>query len=367
MISKIKLLKTADKLLGSLIIFFAKLFINPENETPENIFSILIIRPGGIGDAVLLIPAIKILKKHYPGSHIDILAEKRNSGIFKNNSLITNLYLYDDFKTNGLFKILKNSYQVVIDTEQWHKLTSIVTYLTKAPVRIGFSTNGRTDLYSHSVEYKQSDYESVSFLNLVSVLTGKKHRFNTNGDFLNINNKFENEEFSNYKNRFKSIVGLFTGAKVKERRWGVKKFTALAENLMANSLGVVILGGKDDLNETAKIERILDKKDYLNLAGKTSLLETVEIISNLDLLISSDSGLMHIAYGAGTSTLSLFGAGIQEKWAPKGNNNHVINRNLACSPCTEFGYTPDCPIKVKCLAEISVEEVCSKALEIIAD
>jgi len=366
MLSKIKLLKTADILFGSILISFAKLFIRPEKEIPQNIKSILLVRPGGIGDAVLLIPSLKILKKHFPGSRIDILAEKRNSEIFKNNTLITNLYLYDDFNTKNPLKVLKNSYQVVIDTEQWHKLTSVVTYLTKAPIRIGFSTNGRTEMYSHSVEYKQSDYESLSFLNLVSVLTGKKHRLNINGGFLNNKNKIENEEFLNYRKKFKLIIGLFTGATVKERRWGVEKFAELAENLISKNYGIVMLGGRDDLRETAEIDKILKSKDFINMTGKTSLYETSQIIANLDLLISSDSGLMHIAYGTGTCTLSLFGAGIQNKWAPKGKNNYVINKNLACSPCTKFGYTPDCPIRVKCLTEISADEVSSKALEILA-
>jgi len=365
MISKIKILKAADKIFGSIFVSVSKIISKPSKTIPQKISNILVIRPGGIGDAVLLIPTLNTLKKHYPESKIDILAEKRNAGIFKDNPLITNLYLYDDFKENGLVEVLKNSYQVVIDTEQWHKLTSVVAYLTKAPIRIGFATNGRAGQYSHPLEYKQSDYEAVSFLNLASALTGKKHRFNINGGFLKINSKVENNEFSKYKKRFISTAGLFTGATVKERRWGVKKFSELAENLLANGIGVVILGGNNDIPEVDKITRVMGNKDYLNLTGQTSLNETSAIISNLDLLISSDSGLMHIAYAVGTKTFSLFGAGIQEKWAPKGPDNYVINKNLACSPCTKFGYTPNCPINIKCLNEISVDEVCSKALKII--
>ena len=273
--------------------------------------------------------------------------------------------MYDDLKNNGLFTVLKNRYQVVIDTEQWHKLTSVVAYLTKAPVRIGYSTNGRSGLYSQSVAYKQSDYEAMSFLNLVSVLTEKKHRFNTNGGFLKIDKKNGNNEFKQYRGRFNTIVGIFPGATVKERRWGINKFSLLAEHLLANNIGVVILGANNDVPEVDKICRILGSKDYLNLTGKTSLHETTSIISKIDILISSDSGLMHIAYGVGTSSLSLFGAGIEEKWAPKGPDNHVINKHLACSPCTKFGYTPKCPINVKCLTEISADEVCSKAMEIL--
>lgn len=366
MISKITLLKTADKFLGSLATLVSKLFIKPKTINPEEITKILVIRPGGIGDAVLLIPALKILKKHYPDSQIDILAEKRNAGILKDNPLITNIYLYDDFNKNGLLDLFKNSYDAVIDTEQWHKLTSVVAYFTKAPIRIGFSTNGRADLYSKIVIYKQFDYEAISFINLVSALTVKKHRFDTNGGFLK-KNKSKNKEFSKYRKQYKSVVGLFPGATVRERRWDVQNFASVAENLLQKNIGVIFLGGKNDIPEVEKIIRILGTKEYLNLTGKTSLNETTEIISEMDLLISSDSGLMHIAYGVGTRTLSLFGAGIEDKWAPKGTDNHVINKYLACSPCTKFGYTPKCPINVKCLTEISAKEVYLKAHDLVSN
>ncbi len=366
MISKIQLLKAADRIFGSLAISVSKSFIHPKEDISKDISNILIIRPGGIGDAVLLIPALKILRKHYPDLQIDILVEKRNAGIFKNSSIINNLFLYDDLRNNGLLDIFKNNYDAVIDTEQWHKLTSVVAYFTKAPIRIGYSTNGRADLYSKSAEYKQSDYEAISFINLASALTGKKHRFNTNGGFLK-KNKSKNKEFSKYRKQYKSVVGLFPGATIRERRWGVQNFASVAESLIQKNIGVIFLGGKNDIPEVEKIIRILGTKEYLNLTGKTSLNETTEIISEMDLLISSDSGLMHIAYGVGTSTLSLFGAGIEDKWAPKGTNNHVINKYLACSPCTKYGYTPKCPINVKCLTEISAKEVYLKAHDLVSN
>ena len=103
----------------------------------------------------------------------------------------------------------------------------------------------------------------------------------------------------------------------------------------------------------------------LNFVGKTTLYETALIISNLNLFISSDTGLMHIAYGVGTPTVSLFGAGIAPKWGPKGDKNIVLNKKLSCSPCTKFGYSPRCKINVACLRDISVEEVVSSAAKLL--
>ena len=153
MLSKITILKTADSLIGSLAVFASDLFLNPKKTLPDKISNILVIRPGGIGDAVLLIPSLKVLKKQFPDTNIDILAEKRNAGIFRDNKLVNSLYLYDELSPSGLLAVLKNRYDAVIDTEQWHKLTSVVSFMTKAPIRIGFNTNGRGRLYSTTVEY----------------------------------------------------------------------------------------------------------------------------------------------------------------------------------------------------------------------
>ena len=66
-------------------------------------------------------------------------------------------------------------------------------------------------------------------------------------------------------------------------------------------------------------------------------------------------------FGLGVPTVSLFGPGIAKKWAPEGDRHVVLNRHLACSPCTRFGYTPKCPIQAQCMTGISVDDVVAAA------
>ena len=89
------------------------------------------------------------------------------------------------------------------------------------------------------------------------------------------------------------------------------------------------------------------------------------MLSRCQLLIGTDAGLMHLAYGVGTPVVALFGAGIEAKWAPRGQRARIINRRVPCSPCTRFGYTPRCPYQVRCLTEISAEEVRQAAQSIL--
>ena len=123
-------------------------------------------------------------------------------------------------------------------------------------------------------------------------------------------------------------------------------------------VSVVVVGGTED---SAEGEMIVAGVSGLNLAGKTTLVETAAVIAGSAVLISGDSGVLHIAVGLGVPTVSLFGPGIAKKWAPEGDRHVVLNRHLACSPCTRFGYTPKCPIQAQCMTGISVDEVVAAA------
>ncbi len=357
---KIEGLKRFDGIFGRLACLAAKLFTTPRKLEETDSPRILVIRPGGIGDAVLLFPALKELRKSYPESLIDILAEKRNSGIFFLSPCINSVILYDDKPPSGLFSAIRGKYDIVIDTEQWHRLTAAVSYMTGAPVRAGFQTNERSKLYNHPVTYSHSDYEARSFLNLVSAVTGEQYEFKPDEPFIKADESNSGEidsALADFQKDKKALVGIFAGATVNERRWGAKNFGEMSRNLAGEDFGIVLLGGGNDLESSSEIKNISGEKNVTDYTGKTTLAETAYIISKLDLLISGDSGLMHIAYGVGTPTVALFGAGIGGKWAPQGKNHIAINKRFSCSPCTKFGYTPACPYEVKCLRDITVEEV----------
>lgn len=138
---------------------------------PKSYNNFLVIRPGGIGDATLLFPALKKLRKSFPLSQIHVLAEKRNAEILELCPSVNKLCLYD--RGLDIFRVLRNRYDAVIDTEQWHRLSAVAAYLTRAEVRVGFSTNERGRLFTHPVEYSHNDYEVYSFLRLFRILLNK--------------------------------------------------------------------------------------------------------------------------------------------------------------------------------------------------
>jgi lipopolysaccharide heptosyltransferase II len=357
--NKITLLKSVDKIVGRLLVSL----LGKKTQIPETDFhnfnTILIIRPGGIGDAVLLLPAIRALKSHFSDVGIDILCEKRNAGIFSLTEDINHVYLYD--RDLELFKCLRNNYDVVIDTEQWHRLSAVVAFFTKAPVRIGFDTNERRKLFTHAVPYSHDSYEVYSFFHLIESITDIASVFNPDEPFVTIREAIPSRLLPNTG---REIIAVFSGASVAERRWGGEKYGLLAKALQDKGYQVVILGSTADGDEAARIKEIAP--EAVNLTGMTSLREAAVILKHGRLLITADSGIMHIAYAVGTPTVSIFGSGIEKKWAPVGKDHIVLNKHLACSPCTRFGYTPQCMNNIECLASVSVEEVVKAAETILS-
>ena len=367
--SQVKLLKFIDGIIGPSGVSLVRLIKKHRGRRPSRFKKILLIRPGGIGDAVLLFPAINALKTAFPDSDIDLLCEKRNAGIFELSERINRLYLYD--KGLDLIKCLRSSYDVVIDTEQWHRLSAIVAYLTGAAVRIGFDTNERGRLFTHRIPYSHDDYEVYSFLHLIEpLIESSKFKVQGSGLLFDLDEPFLNIEddpsidFQSSTSYLQSpTVAIFPGASVVERRWGGDRFGKVAKALNDKGYRVVMLGSNVDRKDAERIKKYASNS--FDLTGRTSLEDVARVLKMSKLLITADSGLMHIAYAVGTPTVSLFGSGIEKKWAPRGKKHIVINKHIDCSPCTRFGYTPRCKRGVECLSSISVAEVIASVERIL--
>lgn len=337
--------------------YLRDLFSRPPHSGITKHSSILVIRPGGIGDAVLLIPVLKALRDHFPGARISILAERRNASVLRPavGSIVDELMCYDNFR--DVLSLFTRSFEIVIDTEQWHVLSALVGRLLarRKGIQIGFATNDRKLLLSCAVTYDDEGFEGDNFFRLLEPLG---IGFSSPRPYSAFYPAFSEGNPSKHNQ-----VAIFPGASIKERRWDPERFHDVAKWLLSKNMDVVIVGGKEDLQASEEIARGLPQ--VRNLAGKTSLDETAKILALSRLLISSDSGIMHLAVAVGTPVVALFGSGIESKWAPRDGVSIVINKRLPCSPCTRYGYTIACPRNARCIMEISADEVIAAANRIL--
>ena len=359
MISRIEFLKKFDALLGR---FMGACLPAPRSTGLVNEpRRLLVIRPGGIGDAVLLVPALAALKGRYPAAEITVLAERRNAAIFGLCLAVDQILLYD--RPRELLTAIRGQYDVIIDTEQWHRLSAVVARLAASPVKIGYGTNERARLFTHSVAYSHDNYEALSFFQMLKSL-GVSVPNAVPVPFLTIPETARcraAELLAPLAGCDYLVISL--GASIAERRWGAGRFAELAQRLERERWVVVVVGGREDSVDG----ELIAGETGLNLAGRTSLTETAAIIDWAALLVSGDSGILHIGVGLGVPTVSLFGPGRQKKWGPRGPWNMVVNHRLSCSPCTTFGSTPKCPYQARCMLDITVDEVFQAVRQLLGE
>jgi len=156
-------------------------------------------------------------------------------------------------------------------------------------------------------------------------------------------------------------VALLPRSRWHSKNWPVGNFAELARRLSAGA-AVYLLGGKDD---AAACKAIADRVDgaCTNLAGKTSLVETGSVLQEMDLLISNDSGPVHMAAALGTPTLALFGPTDPARTGPYGEGHRVVRDSHDCQPC----FSRRCRTAgMPCIERITVDRVEAAAREMLA-
>ncbi len=314
--------------------------------------TILIIRPGGIGDAILLLPMLHRLSSIYPDAKLDILAERRNAEVFLWSPVVSRIWQYD--RPLDFLKLFQQNYDLIIDTEQWYRLSAVVARLLRSSRLIGFATNERSRLFSDPCPYKQDEYEADMFMSLLAPL-GCTSPFSVDSSvFLTLpqaDHVFENP-----------YIVIFPGSSISAKQWPAERFAEVARFCEERGFDVVLLGGKADRDVSDCISKELSRCH--NLVGKTDLTEAAAIISDAGMMISGDSGLLHVAQSQGIPTVSLFGPSNPLKWNRSSSFNVILKRDIACSPCSRFGIISKCKYGFRCMQEINVAEVL-KAVEFL--
>lgn len=351
MINLIRVLKKTDQIIGPLLLRIIPK--EPHGDKRKRLIhpgKILVIRPGGMGDAILLLPVLKAVSKKLKPIKIDILCEPRNQDVFNAVPFVNEILSYKN--PIHLMSVFTKQYDIIIDTEQSHFLTAIVTRLLNANLTSGFRVNGRQKMYTISRSYSHDMYEAESFWNIVTKTLNLCMPFSWDFPYFK-----PVKTTLPFDITLKKYVCFFPGATIDERLWPEERWAKIMDWLTQLDWQCVLLGGKKEHDQCRTILKHCKTGGMINLCSQLTILETTLVLEKSSLLISTDSGILHLGVLANISTLSFFGSGIASKWAPKGNMHSVINKNIDCSPCTKFGTTPPCPNFKACLLQITHGDV----------
>jgi lipopolysaccharide heptosyltransferase II len=167
------------------------------------------------------------------------------------------------------------------------------------------------------------------------------------------------------------VVNPNAGELALERRWPLARFAELIQTLNHRKLGaIVLIGAPSERGYIEQLKSLLPHSDCpIDLAGHTSLAELAALFAEAALLISNDTGPLHLACAVGTPTVAIFGPETPVLFGPRSARSRTLYQNLACSPCLTVhnGRSVRCPYpRTHCVENITVEQAVNAAEELLA-
>jgi len=328
----------------------------------------LIIAPSWIGDLIISQSLIKYLKKEHLDCQIDIIVRPELVKLAKMMPEVQNIYSLDiEHKELGLIKrhilakeIKKYSYSTSIILPNSFK-SAIIPWLANVPLRVGYNRELR--LFLLNKKYSLIKHKD-SMVNRYLKLADGSYSDSIRPSLL-INRDLADSIGRKYliNNSRKNIVLCPEAEYGSAKRWPTNRWVQLANFYKEKNYNVYLLGKNKNLD--IKYNSVLKKDSVISLLGKTSLEEATYLLSLVDLVITNDSGLMHITASVNTNLISIFGSSSPFYTPPlmKDQFGEVVYKALKCSPC----FKRECPLQhLNCLNHISAEEILNKSIKYLS-
>lgn len=338
----------------------------------ENLSKILVIQTAFIGDVVLSLPLVQVLKKNFPSTEIDLMVIPKTAELLREHPDISDLIIFDKRgKDKGLKGIVKTarlvsqrSYDVTFILQRYFR-SALIPFLAGVKVRVGFDKSPFKFLYTHVVEYKQVHEieRNLSMLELFGIDIKKTKE---------LPNLYPSEQDRIRVDELllgvsSQIVSIAPGSVWETKKWLKERYGKLAKLLVSDGFAVALIGGKEDYSLCEEIKKISESEKVFNFCGKLSLLQSAELIRRSIVLVSNDTAPMHIAVAMRTPVIAIFGSTVPEfGFYPYGERDRVIQvENLYCRPCGIHGRKK-CPEgHFKCMKLIETERVYSEVKSLI--
>jgi ADP-heptose:LPS heptosyltransferase len=381
---KLKTKIVIDKLVGQPIVyllnFIARLLgklLGIDHSLTGPIKEIAVCKFLGLGSIIQTTPLLQTLRANFPDAKITFVTTKGNQAIFDYIKEVDCVYCISDkniFSLIGstvsiLFKFWRKRPDVYIDLEIYSNFSSAFTTLSLAKDRLGYFKNDknyRKGIYTHLQYYNtlapisQSYLQFARLLKVKTIIDALKLSLDTNASKLS----FDLQTPHIIVNPNASDLRL-------ERRWDMNNFVQLIDEIIKYSpnIKIVLIGSANEsIYVNTLYEKIIDKKNCINTSGQLSLAELLGLIQNAKLMITNDTGPMHMAFAIGTPTISLFGPCSPQQYGSQSlgiKNNVSFYKKLYCSPCVHDFIVPPCKGDNQCMKKIMVNEVFLQVKKII--
>ncbi len=323
-------------------------------------FSKILIRATNwVGDAVMCVPALSVIRERFPRAHIAILAKPWVADLYRRESFTDEVILYNPASRWKMASELRGRrFDCAILLQNAFE-AALIAWLARIPNRIGYRRDGRALLLTQAVAVPKRGeiprHERFYYLELLR-RAGIVDRLPEStairltppaGD------------------RKKKIIGVSPGAAYgSAKQWLPERFAEAAGTLAtARGASIALFGSQSERALCTQVAALLPAHAVTNHAGETTLAQFIELAAQCELFLTNDSGAMHIASALGVPTVAIFGATDDIATGPTGKHARIVRQQVECSPC----LLRECPIDHRCMTRVSTDRVVKEATSLLLD
>jgi len=314
----------------------------------------LIIRFSSIGDIVLTSPVVRCLKNQFPEAEIHYLTKRRNLDLLEANPYIEKIHLFGDSLSRTIAELKLENYDYIIDLH--NNLRSLRVKLGLKVKSFSYNKLNINKMLLTLLKINTMPKTHIVDRNLATVRT-----FGVVDDGKGLDHFISDEDempVEKLPEKFReSYVALVLAGTYPTKKMPVEKYRTL---ISGNDYPFILLGGK---SEQAMAAKILDWNtgNVLDFTGKLRINQSASLVRNAQLVISNDTGLMHISAAYHKKILSVWGNTAPElgmsPYMPGEGSEILEIKGLPCRPCSKLGYH-ECPKKhFRCMNDLPEKQI----------
>jgi ADP-heptose:LPS heptosyltransferase len=340
---------------------------------------ILLLRLERIGDLLMALPAIADVRALAPGAEIDLIVGSWNADLARAIASVTRVATLDaawlarDGGGLGLASLMRAAghwrqarYDLAINFEPDIR-SNLLLAASGAAWTAGYRSGGGGALLDVALDHDDRAHTTDNARGLVTTVFGGSPSSKT-GRILVVPAESHSRAARLLPAARGPLVGVHVSGGRAIKQWEPDRFAEVARRLIASCNATVVLtGSAGDRPLVDRVKHALPAASVIDAAGDLDLLTVAAVLERVDVLITGDTGPMHLAVAVGTPVVAVFGPSEPARYAPRGPHDRVVRVDLPCSPCNRIrlpparcvGHTPDC------LAFVGADRVFTAAMSVL--
>jgi lipopolysaccharide heptosyltransferase II len=327
---------------------------------------LLIRAPNWMGDVVLSLPAVRDLRRNFPAAHIEMLARPAVADLYRAVAELDAVGVTGTFRQDMRTMAGGGHDAVALLTNSFG--TAFQAFMARVPERWGYATDGRGPLLTRRARVPAEVRGQSEVYYYWAMLAGVGLEVTASPD---VGLRCPEE----WRSRGAALladgdakpggpwVGFTPGASFgSAKRWMPERYSVVGDLLARREDARVAILGAAGERPLADAVAAGMRAPTRNLCGLTTTAEMVGVLANLSLLVTGDSGPMHVAAALGVPVVAVFGPTDWRETAPRGDRQRLVREPVYCSPCK----LRECPIDHRCMTRISADRVLDEARALLA-